>query len=90
MLNLIIFTGGPLYVMYGQQATHVKTWFSLMFFLICQTRRDPDLLNSQPIRIYLTQLFIPNIVGLIIIIIYFIRSKNLRLGLIRSFKESFL
>ncbi len=48
---------------------------------------DPDFLNTQPVRIYLRQLFIPNFVGVVAMTIYFIRNDNLRFGVVRTIKE---
>ena len=63
-------------------AAHLNTF-------VAAYKRDPDLLNVQPIRVYIAQLFLPNFVGLVIMAIYFYRNKNLRNGLVRALQESF-
>jgi uncharacterized membrane protein len=63
-------------------AAHLNTF-------VVAYKRDPDLLNAQPIRVYITQLFLPNFVGLAIMAVYFYRNKNLRDGLVRALQELF-
>ena len=56
--------------------------------LIYSYTMDPDIFNAQPIRVYIGQLFIPNLVGLLIFLVCFYRNKPLRKGLVRAWRAA--
>ena len=49
---------------------------------------DPDVLNTQPIRVYFAQLFVPNFVGILVFLVCFYRNKPLRRGLVREWRAA--
>ena len=77
--------------------TDLTTSFSIVALMGANLRTfvashftDPDLMNAQPVRVHLAQLFVPNFVGLIIFIVFYIRNKSLRLGVLRAIKEALI